>query len=419
MQTLTEIVRAQSEKHPKVQNLMRYVTPKTLRLAHEKSDGKKAKGVDGVTKEEYGKNLDENLENLVGRMKTFSYRPEPVRRVYIPKANGKLRPLGIPSYEDKLVQSVMSDILIGIYEPRFLDCSYGFRPGRSCHDVIKLIDNSLMLEQANYVLEADIKGFFDNVSHEWMMKFLENDIEDKVFLRFISRFLKAGVMEEGKLLEVDKGTPQGGLISPVLANVYLHYALDLWAKKAVIPKLKGWARYMRYADDFLMVFQYEEDAMGVMKLLPERLGKFGLEVAPDKTRVLSFGRNDKDNNSFDFLGFTFYEAKTRKGGYRVGVRTSSKKLKQKRMALKEWVRKHMHDPVANTMKLLNQKLRGHCQYYGINGNFKALQNFYYYAERTMFKALNRRSQRHSVTWEKMNQIWPQYVAGPKIMVQIW
>ena len=176
---------------------------------------------------------------------------------------------------------------------------------------------------------------------------------------------------------------------------------------------------MRYADDFLMVFQYEEDAMGVMKLLPERLGKFGLEVAPDKTRVLSFGRNDKDNNSFDFLGFTFYEAKTRKGGYRVGVRTSSKKLKQKRMALKEWVRKHMHDPVANTMKLLNQKLRGHCQYYGVNGNFKALQNFYYYAERTMFKALNRRSQRHSVTWEKMNQIWPQYVAGPKIMVQIW
>jgi group II intron reverse transcriptase/maturase len=252
-----------------------------------------------------------------------------------------------------------------------------------------------------------------------MIKFLENDIEDRIFIRYISRFLKAGVMEEGQLLEVDRGTPQGGLISPVLANVYLHYALDLWAEKSVMPKLKGWARYVRYADDFLWVFQYEEDAMNVMKVLPERLGKFNLEVAPDKTRVLPFGRKDQGNNSFDFLGFTFYEAKTRKGGYRVGVRTSKKKLKQKRMAIKEWTKEHMHNPVADTLKLLNQKLKGHCQYYGVNGNFRSLKNFYYYAKGAMFKALRRRGQRRRLTWEKMNLIWPEYVACPKIMVQIW
>ena len=419
MQTLTAIVRGLSERYPKVQNLMRYITVKSLKLAHKNADGKKAKGIDGVTKEEYEQNLEENLENLIKRMKDFSYRPQPVRRVYIPKANGKLRPLGIPAYEEKLVQAVMSDILQGIYEPRFLDCSYGFRPDRDCHDVVKLINDSLMRENANYVLEADIKGFFDNVSHEWMMKFLENDIDDKVFLRYINRFLKAGVMEEGKLFEVDKGTPQGGLISPVLANVYLHYALDMWIEKSVMSKLKGWAKYVRYADDFLMVFQYEEDAVSVMNALPGRLGKFNLEVAPEKTRVLPFGRNDRDNNSFDFLGFTFYEAKTRKGGFRVGIRTSSKKLKQKRMALKQWAKEHMHDPVANTLKRLDQKLRGHCQYYGVNGNFVSLKNFYYYARYTMFKVLRRRGQKHRLTWAKMDELWPMYISRPAIMVQIW
>jgi group II intron reverse transcriptase/maturase len=419
MQTLTEIVRALSERYPKVQNLMRYVTVKSLKLAHQNADGKKAKGIDGVTKEEYEKNLEENLENLIKRMKDFSYRPQPVRRVYIPKANGKLRPLGIPAYEEKLVQAVMSDVLQGIYEPRFLDCSYGFRPGRDCHDVVRLIDKTLMRENANFVLEADIKGFFDNVSHEWMMKFLENDIDDQVFLRYINRFLKAGVMEEGKLFEVDKGTPQGGLISPVLANVYLHYALDMWIEKSVMSKLKGWAKYVRYADDFLMVFQYEEDAVNVMNALPGRLGKFNLEVAPEKTRVLPFGRNDRDNNSFDFLGFTFYEAKTRKGGFRVGIKTSSKKLKQKRKALKQWAKEHMHDPVANTLKRLDQKLRGHCQYYGVNGNFVSLKNFYYYARYTMLKVLRRRGQRHRMTWAKMNELWHMYISRPTIMVQIW
>ena len=211
MSTITEIVSSASRKYAKVENVMRCVSVTSLKNAHNTQDGKKAKGVDKVTKDEYEANLDENLANLIERMKSFSYHPQPVRRVYIPKANGKLRPLGIPSYEDKLVQDVMSQVLIGVYEPRFLDCSYGFRPGRSCHDVVKIIDNTVMNERVNYILEADIKGFFDNVDHEWLMKFLEHDISDQNFLRYIKRFLKAGIMEQGKLQASDRGTPQGGL----------------------------------------------------------------------------------------------------------------------------------------------------------------------------------------------------------------
>jgi len=419
MSTLIEVIRSQSERYARVENLMRCVTAKSLKLAHEKQSGHKATGVDKVTKAQYEEHLEENLTDLVERMKAFSYRPQPVRRTYIPKANGKMRPLGIPSYEDKLVQSVMADILVGIYEPRFLDCSYGFRPGRSCHQVVKIIDNTVMTEKVNYVLEADIKGFFDNVDHEWMMKFLEHDIADKNFLRYLKRFLKSGVMEEGKRLETDRGTAQGGLISPVMANVYLHYVLDLWFEKLIKKQLKGFARLVRYADDFLIMFEKEADADMVMKLLPERLGKFSLEVAMDKTRILPFGRNDKDNNRFDFLGFTFYESKTRKGAYKVGIRTSEKKLKMKRQALKQWIWSRILFDVEETMKSLNRRLAGHTNYYGINGNLKCVQRFHGYAKKRMYWMLNRRSQKKSMKWPKMQEIWDQFIVPPKIKVNIW
>ncbi len=419
MATLTEVIRSLSLKYERVENLMRCITVKSLKHAHEEQPANKATGIDKTTKAKYEEHLDENLESLIGRMKTFSYRPLPVRRTYIPKANGKMRPLGIPSYEDRLVQYVMAEILNGVYEPRFLDCSYGFREGRSCHEVIKIIDNAVFTENVNYVLEADIKGFFDNVNHDWLMKFLEHDIADQNFLRYIKRFLIGGVMEDGKLLASDRGTPQGGLISPVLANVYLHYVLDLWFDKAVKPALKGYAKYVRYADDFLILFENEDEANAVMKALPGRLGKFELEVAVDKTRVLPFGRNDKDRNSFDFLGFTFYESKTRTGGYKVGIKSSEKKLKIKRRELKKWFRTRLILDSDETMKSLNRKLKGHCNYYGVNGNLKSLLKFYRYAKKQAYWMFNRQSQKAKMTWDKMDKIWKEYINPPRICVQIW
>ena len=291
MGTQQQDIRILSEKHSRLETLINRVNCETLKAKHRKQNAKKATGVDKVTKEQYEENLDENIRNLVERMKKFSYRPQPVRRVEIPKANGKTRPLGIPSYEDKLVQGVMADILNDVYEPRFLDVSYGFRPNRGMHDAIKRVDELIMYKRVNYILDCDIKGFFDNVDHKWLMKFLENDIADKNFLRYIVRFLKSGIMK-GKIFEESSvGTPQGGLISPILANVYLHYVLDIWFERGVKKKLQGEAYFVRFADDFIIMFEYEEEAKAVYEFIKKRLAQFGLELAEDKTRILPFGRN--------------------------------------------------------------------------------------------------------------------------------
>ena len=408
------------DDEPGRENLMHFVNVQTLMEEHLKQSRKKATGIDGVTKEEYNANIDANLEKLVEQMKQFRYRPMPVRRTYIPKANGKLRPLGIPAYEDKLVQGVMAKLLDEVYEPRFLDCSYGFRKGRSCHDVVRYICKTGMTGKVNYVLEADIKGFFDNVNHEWLMRFLEMDIADKRFLRYVRRFLLAGIMEDGKYTESDKGTPQGGLISPVLANVYLHYVLDTWFELEIKHRLHGEAYYVRYADDFLIMFQYENDAKAVMNVIPKRLARFSLEVAPEKTRIMPFGRFKGVGEEFDFLGFTFFETKARKSGkYRVGIRTSKKKLKAKKQAAKAWLRQQLTKPIAKTMETLAAALRGHCNYYGISGNFKAIQNFWNYVQITTFRMLNRRHQKRALSWEKFHRIWDFYIESPHLKVDIW
>lgn len=419
MATKTEEIRNQSKMYRKVQNLMRNVSEETLMEAHRKQSGKKASGVDGVTKDGYGENAEQNIQKLITRMKTFSYRPQPVRRTYIPKANGKMRPLGIPAYEDKLVQSVMADILNAVYEPRFLDCSYGFREKRSAHDVVRFINQTVMTKRVNYVLEADIKGFFDNVDHEWMMKFLENDIADKNFLRYITRFLKAGIMEGTEILEADKGTPQGGLISPVLANVYLHYVLDLWFEKYVKGNLTGDAYYVRYADDFLILFEKDTDARAVMDVLPGRLAKFGLELAEDKTRVLPFGRYKGTKETFDFLGFTFFNTTTRTGKYRVGVKSSAKKMKAKRQAVKAWLKDRLTKPIAETMMTLHRKVEGHYNYYGISGNFEAIRKFTWYVKYTTFRMFNRRDQKGKMKPMSFDRIWNYYMKPPRLKVDIW
>ena len=419
MATKAEGIREQSAKYPRVENLMRNVNEETLMTEHRKQNRKKAVGVDGVSKDKYDENAEENIRELVKRMKKFQYKPLPVKRVYIPKANGKKRPLGLPSYEDKLVQGVMAGILNDVYEPRFLDCSYGFRENRNSHQVVRYINQSIMCRKVNYVLEADIKGFFDNVDHDWLMKFLEHDIADKNFLRYIKRFLIGGIMEGTELKESDRGTPQGGLISPVLANVYLHYVLDLWFEKGIKPRLKGEAYYVRYADDFLIMFQYENEARKVMQVLIPRLGKFGLEVAEEKTRILPIGRFKGTKEDFDFLGFTFYNTKTRTGKYRVGVRTSKKKLKAKKQAAKAWLRTRLTKPVADTMKTLAAVIRGHCNYYGVNGNFHAIQNFWKYLKYATYRMLNRRDQKGKFRYEKYLRVWNYYIAEPHLTKDIW
>ena len=340
MGTQLKEIRELSKKYPKLETLMNRVNKESLRTEHRKQLQNKASGVDGVTKLDYSQNLDANLDNLVDRMKRFSYRPQPVRRTYIPKANGKLRPLGIPAYEDRLVQGAMARILTDIYEPRFLDCSYGFRPNRSAHDVIREINQKIMYGRVNYILDCDIKGFFDNVDHKWLLKFLEHDIADKNFLRYISRFLKAGVMENKQVYDTSVGTPQGGQISPVLANVYLHYVLDLWFEKAIKPKLKGNAYLYRFADDFIILFQYKNEAQAVYDALVKRLAKFGLETEKEKTHILPFGRFTGTKETFDFLGFTHYNSTTRTGKYTVGHRIAKKKRSIFKKRLTAWVKEN-------------------------------------------------------------------------------
>ena len=288
METDMTRIRFQHEKYGKVQGIMSLVNEETLKQVHKRQPCEKAKGIDDEDKTSYEENLEENLANLVNRMKAFQYKPLPVRRAYIPKADGKRRPLGIPAYEDRLVQGAMADILNEIYEPMFLNCSYGFRPRRNCHDAVRYINNAVMFGNINWVVEADIKGFFDHVNHDKLMEMLAHDIQDKNFLRYVKRFLIAGVMENGVFLESEEGTPQGGLISPILANIYLHYALDTWVIYVVKPICKGTMYYARYADDFVLLFQYEDEAKAFLQSLRDRLAKFSLQLAEDKTRIIPF-----------------------------------------------------------------------------------------------------------------------------------
>jgi group II intron reverse transcriptase/maturase len=390
----------------KVQNLASYINKETLIAVHEQMDGRKAKGIDGISKEEYEENLEANIENLVKRMKNGSYKPNPIRRAYIPKdGSNKMRPLGISCYEDKLVENAIAQILTMIYEPKFYNESFGFRPYRNCHQAVKEIIEDVQYKKTNYIVEADIKGFFDNVDHNWMMKFLEHDIADKRFLELMGKFLKAGVMENGKYLESEQGTPQGNGASPVLANVYLHYVLDNWFDVIVKRQCEGQCYLIRYCDDFVCCFQNKREAEVFYQRLQERFEKYGLELAMEKTKILEFGRFARQNregrgdgkpDTFDFLGFTFYCGMDgKKSFFRCRVKTSKKKFRSKIKAMKEWIKAHRTMPLELLFKTVNAKLRGHYQYYGVTDNTKEVKNFLMQTKWLLYEWLNRRSQKRS------------------------
>lgn len=392
----------------KVQNLAAYINADTLRAIHKTMDRKKAYGIDKVTKEDYEKNLEENLANLVKRMKNGSYRPHPTRRVYIPKeTKGKMRPLGISCYEDKLVENAIAQILEQIYEPKFYNGSFGFRPNRNCHQAVREIIEMVQYRKTNYVVEADIKGFFDNVDHEWLMKMLAHDIADRKFLEIIDKFLKAGVMENGKYLDSERGTPQGNGASPILANIYLHYVLDNWFDVIVKRQCKGECYLIRYCDDFVCCFQNQYEAKIFKQRLEERFAKYGLELAGEKTKILEFGRFARHNrkargerkpDTLDFLGFTFYCGMDGKREFfRCRVKTSKKKFRSKIKAMKEWIKAHRAMPLELIFKTVNAKLRGHYQYYGVTDNTREVKNFLVQTKWLLYKWLNRRSQKRSYT----------------------
>lgn len=419
MENELKVIGYQTNKYDRLENLIHYVNKETLIEQHRKESKNKASGVDKVTKEKYEEHLEENIENLIERMKKFSYKPLPTKRVYIPKLNGKLRPLGIPAYEDKLVQGVMANVLNEIYENKFLNCSFGFRKNKNCHQAIREINQTIMIKKVNYILDCDIKGFFDNISHKWLMKFLESDIKDKAFLRYINRFLISGYMEDMKRYETDKGTPQGGLISPILANVFLHYVLDLWIMTEVKPKLKGEIYLVRYCDDFIIMFEYKEEANRIFELLVKRFEYYGLEVEENKTNIIPFGRYKGTKETFDFLGFMHYNGTTKTGKYMVGHKISKKKRKDKQQKITKWIKEHRAYKFKETIELLNKKLIGMYSYYGINGMLEELYKIYYHTIYSLRSSVFRRSQRRlSVqTFNKILERTP--IAKPKIYKDIW
>ena len=388
-----------------------------LKACYKKLGRDRACGIDNVTWKEYGVKLDENLSDLVTRLKAKRYKPQPAKRVYIPKNEREKRPLGLPSLEDKIVQKAIVGILEAIYETDFLDCSYGFRPGRSCHKALETVWRTIMTKPVNYVVEADIKGCFDKIPHDWLMKALGIRIKDPSMLLIIRRFLKAGYMERGILHATEQGTPQGGNLSPLLCNVFLHYVLDVWFEKKIKPGLEGYAGLVRYADDFICMVQTVHDARKIEQILRERFARYGMELHPEKTRGISFGRHEERNakrqkrraNTFDFLGFTHYCGKSRKGNFMVHRRTSSAKFRKKSKELNVWLK-----AVRNAMltkewwPILAAKLRGHYQYYGISGNIRALQRYYAVALRLTRKWLSRRSQRGKFWWKEFTEYVKRY-----------
>jgi RNA-directed DNA polymerase len=414
--------KARKEPKMKFTSIYHFVTDKEhLRACYERIDGGAVAGIDGVTKEEYGKDLERNLEELAGKLSRMGYRPKPVKRKLIPKAgSNKKRPIGIPSVEDKIVQKAVANVLEEIYETEFSESSYGYRRGRTPHEALDALGRTIQQRKVNYVVEADIKGFFDHVNQEWLEKFLSHRVEDERIHRLLKRMLKAGVMEDGLIKASEEGVPQGGSLSPLLSNVYLHYTLDVWFERRFQGQCRGEAYYFRFADDFVACFQYREDAERFLREMERRLKEFHLEIEPSKTKLLEFGRfaeerarkRGKEPEQFDFLGFTHYGHRTRHGKYKVKRMTARKKFRAKLKEWNEWLKKERsHLKKGELLRRAKVKLEGHLNYYAITDNRGRCDEFREEVERLMYKWLNRQSQRRSYTWERFRDAlawvgWP-------------
>src|SRR6266849_3790005 len=373
-------------------------------------------GIDGVTYAEYETNAEENIRQLHQRLKEGKYRAQPLRRVYIPKEDGKQRPISIPALEDKLVQKAAADLLNAIYEQDFLECSYGFRPGRGQRQALNEVGRVVCRRPTGWVLEIDIRSYFDSIVRSAFVEMIEKRVNDGSVLRLIQKWIKVGVIEDGKLLVSETGTGQGQPISPLLANIYLHYILDEWFEEVVKPRLKGEAHEIRFADDAILCFQHKEDAEKVLSVLPKRFEKYGLTLHPEKTRLIEFGRyaarkakqQGKQPETFEFLGFTHMCARSRKGKFTVHVKTIGKRLRRGLKAIAAWCQKHRHEPVDEQRKTLNAKLRGHYQYYGRPTNYRSLQQFYRSVRRIWKEGLSRRTRGRWLTWDRYVAILRQH-----------
>ena len=422
--------KARNEPSFKFTSLFHLMNEELLRGCFERLRKNASPGIDKMTKTQYAENLDDNIKNLVNRLHRMAYKPQPVQRKYIPKpGSSKQRPLGIPCLEDKLVQAGLVKILECVYEQDFIEHSYGFRPRKSCHRALAALSKAVEDNFTNHILEADIKGFFDNVEQEWLMKFIAHRIGDKRIQRMIKRFLKAGIVEDGNFKFSDEGTPQGGVISPLLGNIYLHYSLDVWFEKSYHKRCKGFAQLIRYADDFVICLQYKTEAIKLKSELTKRLGKFGLEVEPTKTKVIEFGRFAVQNaksrreraKTFDFLGLTHYCSTKRNGkGYRMKRVTTRKNFVAKLKSFKEWLKKARTEKTKEIWETVKAKLRGHYNYYGVTDNLKKIALYGWKVEKLLFKWLNRRGKRNCLNWSKFEEMLKRFpLPVPRIKVNMF
>jgi RNA-directed DNA polymerase len=426
---LTDINRiatlAKEEPTRKFYSIAHLITEERLTEKFWKLRKDSSAGIDGVVHAQYAENVEENIRQLHRRLVENKYQAQPLRRVYIPKEDGKQRPISIPVLEDKLVQSVAVDLLNAIYEQDFFDCSYGFRPGRSQHQALDEIGKVMCMRPTSWVLELDIKAYFDSIVRENLSEMVRRRVTDGSMLRLIGKWINVGAIDDGKLIMSETGTGQGQPISPLLANVYLHHILDEWFEEEVKPRLRGEAHEIRYADDAILCFQYREDAEKVLEVLPKRFAKFGLTLHPEKTRLIAFGRfaqgeakkrGERKPDTFDFLGFTHICARSRQGKFTVHVKTIDKRLRRGLKSIADWCKEHRHDPVSEQQKTLNAKLRGHYQYYGRRTNHGSIRRFYREVCGIWRKWLNRRTRGNPLTWEKFYEVLRQNpLLPPRIM----